>query len=108
MDDLISREAAMDKLDVTMRITAPDDYRRHLPEAIEQLSAVEAAPVVHGRWIETTIPANTTGHGGVGQDKKKGWICSNCKSAFDAMLLWCDSFCPNCGAKMDGERRDSE
>jgi hypothetical protein len=67
----------------------------------------DVKPVVHGRWIETTIPANTTGHGGVGQDKKKGWLCSNCRCAFDANLLWCDNYCPNCGAKMDGERRDT-
>lgn len=70
--------------------------------------AVDAVPVVHARWIETTIPANTTGHGGVGQDKKKDRLCSNCRCAFDAVLLWCDSFCQNCGAKMDGERRDDD
>lgn len=69
---------------------------------IEIVPAVDAEPVVHGRWIETKIPANTTGHGGVGQDKKNGWLCSNCRCAFDAVLLWYDSFCPNCGAKMDG------
>ena len=38
------------------------------------MPAVDAAPVVHGRWIETQIPANTTGHGGVGQDKKESGL----------------------------------
>lgn len=74
--------------------------------AEKTIQPVDAAPVIHGHWIETTIPANTTGHGGMGQDKKKGWLCSNCRCAFDAKLLWCDNYCPNCGAKMDGERRD--
>ena len=103
MDDLIFRKTAIEAL------STPCDKRyRHgvwetcldnIETAIRNIPAVDAAPVVHARWIETTIPANTTGHGGVGQDKKKGWLCSNCKCAFDAMLLWCDSFCPNCGAK---------
>jgi len=67
----------------------------------EQLPSVDAEPVVHGHWIETTIPANTTGYGGVGQDKKDGVLCSKCRSAFDVKLLWSNNYCPNCGAKMD-------
>jgi len=70
---------------------------------VEEAPTVDAEPVRHGRWIEAQIPANTTGHGGVGQDKKKGWLCSNCRCAFDAKLLWCDHYCPNCGAEMDGD-----
>ena len=46
MDDLISRAALLEKLDVTMRITAPYDYRLRIPEAIEKLPAVDAVPVV--------------------------------------------------------------
>lgn len=70
-------------------------------DMIENAPAVDAVPVVHAHWIETTIPANTTGHGGVGQDKKKGWLCSHCRCAFDARLLWANNYCPNCGAMMD-------
>ena len=102
-NDLISRAAAIEAFD-DERVDRyyGDVSPESVIKVIESIPAVDVAPVVHGRWIETTIPANTTGHGGVGQDKKKGRLCSNCKCAFDAVLLWCDSFCPNCGAKMDG------
>lgn len=76
---------------------------------IDAIAGVDAEPVRYGRWIETTIPANTTGHGGMGQDKTKGWLCSNCRCAFDAKLLWCDNYCPNCGADMrDGGKINVE
>jgi len=104
MDDLISRKAAIEAFD-DERVDR--NYGDVSPESvigvIETIPAVDAAPVVHARWIETKIPANTTGHGGVGQDKKNGWLCSNCRCAFDAKLLWCQNYCPNCGAKMDGD-----
>ena len=99
MGDLISRSYVLAEYD-RQHQGPPGGARR----IIEDAPAVDAVPVVHGRWIETTIPANTTGHGGVGQDKKKGWLCSSCRCAFDANLLWCDNYCPNCGADMDGER----
>lgn len=114
MDDLISREAAVDAVLSEERYcerNMDDETTAAVQMArfkLEKVPVVDVAPVVHARWIETTIPANTTGHGGVGQDKKKGRLCSNCRCAFDAVLLWCDSFCPNCGAKMDGERRDDD
>ena len=101
MDDLISRAAAVRAL-----ASSNGDYLDAL-ERFEKIPAVDAVPVVHAHWIETKIPANTTGHGGVGQDKKNGWLCSNCRCAFDAKLLWCQNYCPNCGALMDGERRDA-
>lgn len=103
MSDLISRKTAIEAF-----TGKPPEYYHtsYIVGELNCLPSVDAAPVVHARWIETKIPANTTGHGGVGQDKKNGWLCSNCRCAFDAKLLWCQNYCPNCGAKMDGERRD--
>lgn len=51
--------------------------------------AADVAPVVHGRWnvIEGRRLDNT--------------ICSNCGRRFQAYYE-AYSFCPNCGAKMDG------
>jgi hypothetical protein len=111
MDDLISRAAAIEYLMTNMGWKDEDGYTVDdadekcaiITDLVNGIPAVDAVPVVHAHWIETTIPANTTGHGGVGQDKKKGWLCSNCRCAFDAELLWCDHYCPNCGAKMDGD-----
>lgn len=86
----------------------PSTEWNSVEEMIEYMPAVDATPAKHGRWIETAIPANTTGHGGVGQDKKKGWLCSGCRCAFDAELLWIKNYCPGCGAKMGLEELDAK
>ena len=71
-------------------------------QTIKKAPTIEAAPIRHGRWIKTEEPL--------------GWAdvlcgeCSNCHesyivdedSSFDDFAMW--SYCPNCGAKMDGER----
>ena len=50
---------------------------------------IEYAPVKHGRWI-----MHPNGHG----------TCSNCKKCSLDIMGGVDSnFCPNCGAKMDGD-----
>ena len=55
---------------------------------IKKALTLDVAPVVHGRWEK---PSPIT-----------GWArCSNCgRTERD-----CGSFCPNCGAKMDGEEK---
>ena len=53
-------------------------------DALENLSAADVAPVVHGRWdCETGIA-----------------ICSECKCGFNILPAF-SHYCPNCGAKMD-------
>ena len=44
---------------------------------------IDAEPIRHGRWI----------------DCSNGWMCSECEqdNTYDK------PYCPNCGAKMDGE-----
>lgn len=57
-------------------------------------SAIEAEPVKHGKWI----PDNLDGGG--------YWVCTCCKhptEAFAADRIY--KYCPNCGARMDEERR---
>ena len=54
---------------------------------------VDAVPVRHGKWIF----GSTLGH---------SWMkCSECCVSQDGQTL-CFSYCPNCGAKMDGERKE--
>lgn len=55
---------------------------------IEALPAADVAPVVHGAWQVT--------------DRFKAY--SVCGYAFARLLP--DKYCPHCGAKMDGERKD--
>lgn len=67
--------------------TVQDEYLRNMPP-------VDAAPVVHGRWLPTN------------DDNKKK--CSQC----DVIHLIAQyphgqaNYCPNCGAKMDGGNED--
>lgn len=69
-------------------------------EIIEKIPAVDAAPVVHGRWIEYPLCL-----GYVGAYSEDHIVCSNCKSVWSIIDNDTERFkhCPYCGAKMDGE-----
>lgn len=67
---------------------------------IEILPVADVAPVVHGRWDDSgryTFPSGST-----------AVRCTNCGCALTEseyrMNNW--NYCPVCGAKMDGERKD--
>lgn len=76
-----------------------DPLLRHLyGTLLEKLPRVEAVEVVHGRWKFLDID---------------GWwfdecsICGNTTPNRDGSPPdW--NYCPNCGAKMDGERKDND
>lgn len=61
---------------------------------IEKMPAVDAAPVVHARWQGVSPFVDTE-------------ECSNCRYNIQSEELE-TPYCPWCGAKMNGERRDSE
>ena len=96
------------------RLLRPDMIRMcyHLPNRdiampigdIEHAPTVDAAPVVHARWVEP-VPGDGFPY------------CGNCKAlALDKGLFlnpklmdWYKTkYCPNCGAKMDLEEQDEE
>lgn len=62
--------------------------------AIERIQAADVAPVRHGRWIDAypDIEPNPMFMYG---------ICSEC--GFEQGLSKYLNYCPNCGAKMDGD-----
>lgn len=107
MDDLISRKAAIMEIEDYIEEYSeldPDTGYHNLKwcameeakDVLTMLPTVDAAPVVHGRWI----------------DHKDEHQCSVCKefTVVDS-YVWVQlryDFCPNCGAKMDGERRDED
>ena len=70
----------------------PSEYAE-LENALNRIPAADVAPVVHERWEK---------HG-------SKWQCTGCKvlMSIDGTpqenLLY---YCPNCGAKMDGERKE--
>lgn len=64
-------------------------------ERIGLQPVIDAVPVVHGEWIDESFGYNWYGK------------CSVCGEAYN-IDSWYGSFnfCPNCGARMDGERRE--
>ena len=61
---------------------------------VDAQTAANVAPVVHGRW----------GH--LGGDE---WCCSVCGFVITTEGSWdkpAKKYCEDCGAKMDGERKD--
>ena len=64
-------------------------------DAVDNAPTVDAVEVVHGYWYA---------HHGI-------TICSHCQAMFDADLVMLQipstwkmpNYCPNCGAKMDGD-----
>lgn len=89
MDKLISQEAAIAKIE-------PDEYyhSNEVKAMLEHLPAVDAAPVVHGRWenIETTAYGLCYA------------TCSQCqyRCARDTVMgKVSEHFCKDCGARMD-------
>ena len=113
MDDLISREAAIEAIKaycngcdnyngVRCRACNFDDAMI----AVDSVSAVDAEPVRHGRWVFDKN-ANDWGIG--------GYVCSECRAKNNnlpctevaAPLMFVGTkYCPNCGAKM--EDKDNE
>ncbi len=66
-------------------------------DEIDSIPAADVAPVVHGRWE----------HGSSLCDPFcEVWKCSYC-SAEDENGM-CYNFCPNCGAKMQGDSDDEK
>jgi rubrerythrin len=67
---------------------------RSFGSMVAKQPTIEAEPVVHGRWVESKCLDECF------------WVCSNCKfpsEALAAPTLY--HYCPNCGAKMGGERK---
>lgn len=77
MDELIFKQVLLAEYD-KHHVGPPGGARK----LIEEAPAVDAVPVVHGRW-------------------DRSGYCSEC----DFWTCYCSDYhyCPNCGAKMDGE-----
>lgn len=99
LNDLISRAAARDLINTWGRQENEKVRMELLHRDLDALPAVDAVSVVHGRWIKP-VPGNDVAY------------CSSC--GYDAlscgyhlnpalMKYYETAYCPNCGAKMDGD-----
>lgn len=74
-----------------------DTVALNIGHAIKALPAADVAPVVHGRWEDSIDEW-------LGTDV---YTCSKCRESYVLVEgtpkenLW--HYCPNCGAKMDGD-----
>lgn len=70
-------------------------------ESIDAQPTIEATPVVHGRWLDNGIcdhkPSRFRN-----PDKWTIYKCSECSYSNGRRKN--ANYCPNCGAKMDGEK----
>lgn len=63
---------------------------------VDKLIEVDVAPVVHGEWLLKHI--------GMGHH----WECSVCHTNLCIYVTENTKFCPNCGAKMDGGKHETD
>ena len=79
------------------------------------ISCVDAQPtadvveVRHGEWIDVQRPYTTS----LGAEGKSPYrLCSKCKWEYPVVTVGQHlkkyTYCPNCGAKMDGERSEND
>ena len=97
MDDLISRAAALNAIDcwhIDFNSMDGAKVQTDCWRTIKELPAVDAAPVVHARWQGVSPFVDSE-------------ECSHCRYNIPSDEFE-TPYCPWCGAKMDGERRDSE
>lgn len=75
-------------------------------DTIDNFPTADVAPVRHGHWIRPDVP-NTRSY---------KWQCSECgQTAYwlhygnrgNKNIICKYSYCPNCGAKMDGDKNGS-
>ena len=85
MDDLISRAAAV-RIIADMHGLCRNDVLRESIQAIKELPAVDAMPVVQGEWVEEP-------------DRVNHYHCSNCGVVWGVMSK-AMKYCPNCAAMM--------
>lgn len=62
----------------------------------------DVAPVVHGRWISWEEAGNFV----PSPDRHECSVCHDAAQVLVNGFELLSDYCPNCGAKMDGERKD--
>ena len=67
--------------------------REDAADCIRYMDAADVAPVRHGEWVVC------------GDGDNVPWMCSHCgKTTAHKYKVMYGKYCPNCGAKMDGDR----
>lgn len=104
-NDLISRKELLDKMG-WLRLTDEEaDGILHCMKIVKEFPAVDAAPVVHGRW-EHEVDWYDNGFTYIDMVFHRCSECgfkTNWRDKYDDRHKTLYNYCPRCGAKMDGE-----
>lgn len=95
MNDLITRQAALDALEWKWAGKAAIDAIKNLPPVLT------IDPVKHGKWIEKMRPIRSKW-----ASMCECSICGDTVWVYDGYRSW--NYCPNCGAKMDGGEDETD
>lgn len=104
MARLIDADALKARLELDKQIREGSMYAGIMSYIIDSTPTVDAVPVVHGRWLEDEKAYP-------GPDLSN-YVCSSCKRVGGTWIKGLKpenlfTYCPWCGAKMDGERKDT-
>lgn len=108
-DEYIRRDAALravTKRYGTCRSPAQNRLLDEIRNEIRKMPAADVAPVHHARWEEADWREYDAQSGETIRFPKAAIVCSDCRNAFKKGSLRIQSFCPACGAKMDGGEKD--
>lgn len=108
MNDLISRQDAIDALSMMQEIVAENGVRKGISMAWQQIADLPPAQPEQkkGRWKYETMRHLITG------EMRTVRICSVCDGGWfrydmsDGVEEAEPNYCPNCGADMRGEEQD--
>lgn len=87
----------------------PNDYGETNDDYVEKcdidnMPTVDAVPVVHGRWISWEEAGNCV----PSPDRHECSVCHDAAQVLVNGFELLSDYCPNCGAKMDGESTEGE
>ena len=91
MIEYIERKALKEAFkSVTDDCTCPIHLAAEIDQILDQSPVADVAPVRLAKWEVV-----------VGSDDKEHMVCTGCRKQQDLTGVF--AYCPNCGAKMDGE-----
>lgn len=110
MAEYIKREVALDAI-TNLAGKAPTCSAYEIAwksaRALKKIPAADAASVVRGRWEEADWVELDGGGNELIRTPNAALRCSICRNCFKKELLWKGTYCPSCGAKMDGGDNDA-